>query len=457
MDWLDSYLDNLSDGRNVIYPPDKHTWTPARPNKQQQSMIQDSMAFDVQQMRLIQEARQELEKHGASTGVGADPGSPANQQSSTPTPTPTPTPTVTPTPSPTVTPTVTPVPYPDNAAGPITMVSTKTSGNNWFGVRTSTGYAKTTWWDGSSQVDGNGSPTSEFIPLKTTAPGTKTIYLSSCNSSGAKSGNLTHINFGYDLSYSSLCAYGCSSLIQLAGVAFQANLSAVDVRGCTALGSIQVYNNSKVTSILLDGTPNLATVTMSNNPLLSGSFDFSNKPVESLYINNCSISAINLQGCSSLYSANLNGNKFKSLDLSNLRRLNGFNASECPSLSSVNLLGSTGVDLATITLNNCNLSALNMSALTALGGFNVNYNKISSGITLSPSWGGRASYNSTVIISNNNMTATDLNNFFTALGTYIGSYDYYGTGAQIYYGGNPGSNTCDPGIASAKGWQPVNA
>jgi len=39
MDWLDSYLDNLSDGRNAIYPPDKNTWTPIKPNRQQQSMI----------------------------------------------------------------------------------------------------------------------------------------------------------------------------------------------------------------------------------------------------------------------------------------------------------------------------------------------------------------------------------------------------------------------------------
>jgi len=95
MDWLDSYLDNLSDGRNAVYPPDKNTWTPVKPSRQQQSMIQDSMAFDVQQMRLIQEARQELEAHGMShadvaDGIGADPGSPAKQQSSTPTPTPTP-------------------------------------------------------------------------------------------------------------------------------------------------------------------------------------------------------------------------------------------------------------------------------------------------------------------------------------------------------------------------------
>jgi hypothetical protein len=85
MDWLDSYLDNLADGRNVIYPPDKNTWTPLKPSVQQQRMVQDAVAFDQQcQMRMIQEARHELEAHGMShadvtDGIGADPGSPAVQ------------------------------------------------------------------------------------------------------------------------------------------------------------------------------------------------------------------------------------------------------------------------------------------------------------------------------------------------------------------------------------------
>ena len=84
MDLLDAYLDNLADGRSVVYPPDKNTWTPVKPNRQQQSMIQDAVAFDLQQqMRMIQEAREELERHGASRdaamGIGADPGSPAVQ------------------------------------------------------------------------------------------------------------------------------------------------------------------------------------------------------------------------------------------------------------------------------------------------------------------------------------------------------------------------------------------
>ena len=85
MDWFDDYLNALTDpGRNVVYPPDTNTWRPLLPNQQQKRMINDSMAFDLQQqMRVIQEAREQLERHGASRdaalGIGADPGSPTVQ------------------------------------------------------------------------------------------------------------------------------------------------------------------------------------------------------------------------------------------------------------------------------------------------------------------------------------------------------------------------------------------
>lgn len=76
---MDQYLDGLGEYKVTVSPVDTHTWGPAKPSKLQQSLIQDSMVFDVQQMRLIREARQELERHGAALGIGADPGSPTVQ------------------------------------------------------------------------------------------------------------------------------------------------------------------------------------------------------------------------------------------------------------------------------------------------------------------------------------------------------------------------------------------
>jgi len=81
MDWLDQYLDALSDGTNVVYPPDTHTWRPYKPTKQQQRLIQDSIVNDLQQYRLVEEARRQLEESGANSWGGIDSGSsPTNNE-----------------------------------------------------------------------------------------------------------------------------------------------------------------------------------------------------------------------------------------------------------------------------------------------------------------------------------------------------------------------------------------
>ena len=66
MDWFDHYLDGLSEGTNVVYPPDTNTWRPVKPTKQQQSLMQDSIIADMIRMRMIQEERAKLEEHGGS-------------------------------------------------------------------------------------------------------------------------------------------------------------------------------------------------------------------------------------------------------------------------------------------------------------------------------------------------------------------------------------------------------
>jgi len=115
MDWFDHYLDGLSEGTNVVYPPDSNTWRPVKPTKQQQAVIQDSIIADMVRMRMIQEEREKLEEHG---GGFYDSSVSSNTLTPTPsnTPTQTPTNTLTPTPSntPTQTPTNTLTPTPSN-------------------------------------------------------------------------------------------------------------------------------------------------------------------------------------------------------------------------------------------------------------------------------------------------------------------------------------------------------
>jgi hypothetical protein len=73
MDWFDQYLTGMGEYKVTVSPADTHQWGTHKPSKQQQSLIQDSMAFDVQQMRLIQEARAALETHGGAPDPGSTP------------------------------------------------------------------------------------------------------------------------------------------------------------------------------------------------------------------------------------------------------------------------------------------------------------------------------------------------------------------------------------------------
>jgi hypothetical protein len=74
MDWFDQYLDALSEGTNVVYPPDSNTWRPVKPTKQQQSLIQDSIIGDMVRMRMIQEEREKLEDDSYFSLFGGDGG-----------------------------------------------------------------------------------------------------------------------------------------------------------------------------------------------------------------------------------------------------------------------------------------------------------------------------------------------------------------------------------------------
>jgi cell division protein FtsN len=125
MDWFDHYLDGLSEGTNVVYPPDSNTWRPVKPTKQQQAVIQDSIIADMVRMRMIREEREKLEEHGGGfydssvssntltpTPSNTPTQTPSNTPTQTPSNTPTQTPTNTPTQTPSNTPTQTPTPTP---------------------------------------------------------------------------------------------------------------------------------------------------------------------------------------------------------------------------------------------------------------------------------------------------------------------------------------------------------
>jgi hypothetical protein len=392
----------------------------------------------------------------------------------TPTPTVTPTMTRTPAPSntpsttPTVTPTVTPtaspvVALPNNPVGPISFVSTKSAGNTWFGIRTSTGFAKTTWWDGSSQVDGYPVAYSYIYPQKTAVGGTRTISVSSCNASGVLSGSITGWYY-QSANTISVNAAGCSNISEFTNNNSSA-VSAINIIGCKNIASLALNDDTNLSSdsLLMNGCTGFYSVNIASNPKISYLDLSGHSNLTSCILQSNGLTGINLQdsGLSGYgITLNMGANKFTALDLNRFNaKINYVSVAGTPTLSSL-VLPYNAYSLANMSDFDCSVCSLTSLDMTRLSGgalyqFDISNNKLTS-IDIPAGWGGRVGYQTNVNIRNNNLNATALNNFFTTLGTYIGTYDMYGAGGSIYISGNPGSSTCNTSIATAKGWQPFN-
>lgn len=160
---MDEYLNALTaPGATMLYPPDSNAWRPARPNQQQKCMIHDAVAFDQQcQMRIIQEARHELEAHGQShadvaDGIGADPGS-----------------------------------HPTATVAETVSLYFNADPDSYIyaSMYTSTGYAFVQYWDGASEVIGGGVPGDELYFERYIAPddpftAPRLVQVTSCDANG---------------------------------------------------------------------------------------------------------------------------------------------------------------------------------------------------------------------------------------------------------------------------------
>jgi hypothetical protein len=212
------------------------------------------------------------------------------------------------------------------------------------------------------------------------------------------------------------------------------------MNGCTGFSNVSIYSNPKISYLNLSGHSFLTNCSLASNGL----------------------TGINLQNSGlSSYGINLYlvSNKFTALDLNQFNaRINYVDVQNTPTLSSL-VLPANAYSLTNLSEFNCSLCSLTSLDMTRLSGgalyqFDVSNNKLTS-IYIPAGWRGRVGYYTTnVDIRNNNLNATAINNFFTALGTYQGAYDQYGVGGSIYYSGNPGTTSANESIATAKGWQP---
>jgi len=289
-------------------------------------------------------------------------------------------------------------------------------------------------------------------------------------------------NFNYcpSLEYLNLVSSEDLTYLSITGCT---NLKYLEIQWCTQLADLDYSlipnleelrcNNADITSLDLRNNPSLITLDCDDNTGLV-SLDFSN---------NLLLDYIDLGGCESLTSLDISAStgltyincydtSLDFLDVNHLTNLDylkiggdnftGFDVQlpslttfqiKSPLISEINLSSLSGLNVFACTYSS-GITSIDLSACTgALRAVYITncpyFNDTISGIdnlnVYSP-------YSKEVSVKTNNLSAANLNAIMTDLPATggVGNVHYF------WYGGNPGTATCDPTIATNKGWNALS-
>jgi hypothetical protein len=309
-----------------------------------------------------------------------------------------------------------PVPLVDEA----TLVSVQSSGEINLTVRTTTGYAKVEYWNGSTPYGGSGDPgTSVDFSLNIVSPynntNPKTMVVYSCTSTGSRSGNVTFF-YAYSL-------YTPNT----------ENFTSCNLLGCSMLQSLYIRG-------------------------LTGSLDLSN--LTSLLTVGCqksnfgTASSINLSGCSALFDLNVSGDFGSSLasyitGWSELPLLN-LTVTYNPSLVSLDLTDKSSLQF--INCGSCsNLDTVDISYLYDLISAKFDDNSSLASVTalgvgsaMYYPWYSYWTLGAGISVKNCNLNAAALDQLYSDLAE--------SQAGQLFVHNNPGVGSDDPTIATAKNY-----
>jgi len=301
-----------------------------------------------------------------------------------------------------------------------------TSGGILFGVMTTTGFAKVDWWDGtSSGVLGNGDPENFLTSSKTlTAAAGKTATLYSVNGLGGDSGSVLVVqNFSPNLASIDLSE---AANITTLGVA-AGNWTATDWGSLTKLQLLTLTSDAILSTMPRFENCPLTSVNIAAQNVTE--VDFGYQPnLDQVFMLSTSLKSLNVQGCIALNSFYLYNTQVQSLNLRNLSMLN--------TVVCINNASMTHLDITGSSAERINAQSNGLTSVAAKG--------------CSPSAG---KYKKKIVaglnVADNNMSASALNSMFDDLDPAdpIGGQ----TPIIIVYN-NPGSATCDPTIATSKGY-----
>jgi len=304
-------------------------------------------------------------------------------------------------------------------AGTAHFATSKTTSGTII-VRTSTGYARLINSDGSLGTQAGTGSAGSNITLTIPASGLHRALgvLSVANAGSLQSGSITQL----DLSYHNLTTFAGTGLSELTTLTLNNNnLTTFSGTGMSELTELNLANNNLTT---FSGTllSKLTLLALSNNNLTTFS-GIGMSALTELILNNNNLTTFSNTGLSALTELSLEGNNlttFSGTGLSALRLLY---------LDDNNLTTFAGTGLSALInlyLNNNNLTSIDGA------GMMLSYNSNQSG-----------TYPAGSEFQNNSLSAAALNSFFTTLGNASGFLDV---------SGNPGSATCNPTLATAKGY-----
>jgi Leucine-rich repeat (LRR) protein len=232
------------------------------------------------------------------------------------------------------------------------------------------------------------------------------------------------------------------------------NLTSLDVSQCTRLSELYCNNNNRLSSLDLSGYTVLTVLNCSSCSLTEIDLSRCTRLIDfSCFFND--IASLDLSACTNLNYLDVDGNELTTLDLSKNRSLKGL-ICDNNRLTSLDLSACTA--LTSLDCYNNRLTALDLSKNSALINLSCDMNRLTAldvskngaleslicngNLLASIQIGEENARLKSVYCSGNLLTAEALNTIFTSV-PYSGTMTIYG---------NPGSATCDTGIAVQKNW-----
>ena len=242
-------------------------------------------------------------------------------------------------------------------------------------IGTTTGYINVSYWDGTSEILGDGTPfdyqgekPQGLIWFLKDIDGNdnytdRTFTIISCDQYGNSSGSIlgVAVNQNYDI-----IDFSTLTNLQYLDVS-ESQITSIDVSGLTNLKTLR-FGNTEITSIDVLSLTNLQYLD-ANGTLITSLNASGLSSLQRLYFAKSQISTVNISGCTGLIQINAHNSQIGSINLSGLTNLQYLDVSSTQ-ITSLNLTGlSNLIDLYCSSLA---ITSLDLSPVTSLLNLEIN-------------------------------------------------------------------------------------